>query len=199
MVYEKPAVLLSVAGLIVWTSTAWTAPGSATRPIQVDGPPPGHTGGFGEPTCAECHTGLPLNEPGGTLEVVGIGGRFEPGATYPVTIRLRSFDMGAAGFQAALRWTEGSGRGTSAGALSASEPGTTIVENEAGDIHYAQHTAEGIGIEGDLASWSFDWTAPAEGGSVALHVAANSGNGDNSPLDDLIYTLEATIEPEGGR
>ena len=45
--------------------------------------------------------------------------------------------------------------------------------------------------ESELASWSFVWIAPNARDVVMMHVAANSANGDNSPLGDLIYTAEA--------
>ena len=45
----------------------------------------------------------------------------------------------------------------------------------------------------DGSSWSLEWVAPSGNAPVIFHVSANSGNGDNSPLSDLIYTFEATV------
>jgi len=73
-----PVVLLlgvAVAGLTV----------SAYR----DGPPEGHTGGFGEPSCQACHFGGELNEAAGTLEIRGLPAVFTPGQTYPLQVVLR--------------------------------------------------------------------------------------------------------------
>ena len=47
---------------------------------------------------------------------------------------------------------------------------------------------------GEVAEWSFRWTAPERDGIVQLDVAANSAGGDNSPLQDLVYTLSASLE-----
>src|SRR5690606_8758969 len=44
-----------------------------------DRPPPAHTGGFGEPTCQQCHFDAPLNDPGGALYVEGLPERYTPG------------------------------------------------------------------------------------------------------------------------
>ena len=184
---------MSVAGLVL---VSVTLPSSGKPPPsgfpefghQIVGPPPGHTGGFGEPTCLECHIGSRLNQPGSTLAVIGIGGSYRPGETYEVTVRLLSYDMLAAGFQAAFRKAEDLDRGKSAGVLRSLDDRVAVVPSESGDVRYVQHTDRGTPADGELAEWTFEWTAPEHREPVALHVAANSGNGDNSPLDDLVYT-----------
>ena len=61
---------------------------------------------------------------------------------------------------------------------------------------YAHQTPEGSATANpDLATWSLEWVAPFVGGPVAIHVAANSGNGDGSPLSDLVYAMDVTIPP----
>ncbi len=87
-----------------------------SRP-NADGPPIGHTGGFGEPTCQGCHLGNQLNAPGGMLGVEGIPAAYTPNERYRITLVLQSEDMGAAGFQAALRFSGGDHAGTQAGRL----------------------------------------------------------------------------------
>jgi hypothetical protein len=161
---------------------------------MIDGPPPAHTGGFGEPTCQVCHLGSELNGPGSTLEVIGLGGRFIPGRSCALTIRLSSFDMYAAGFQAAIRYAEGDRRGQSAGELRSVDDRTRVVAGDAG-VHYASHTRAGTTVTGDEAEWSFMWRAPPEAVRLSLDVAANSGNGDNSPLDDLVYAQSLELDP----
>ena len=190
------AASLGAAGLaaLLWAAAA---DGAARPALHADGPPPGHTGGFGEPTCRECHVGSPLNAPGSTLELLGLGSAWEPGATYELTVRLRSFEMLAAGFQAAIRWREGPRAGTSAGVLRALDERVTVVPATDAAVEYVQHAPAGAEADGELAEWTFGWTAPDDAGPLVLHVAANSGSGDNSPLDDLVYTLAATLRPTG--
>ncbi len=167
-------------------------PTRESRP-NADGPPVGHTGGFGEPTCQHCHLGNPLNAPGGMLGVDGIPAAYMPNERYRITLVLQSDDMGAAGFQAALRFSGGDLAGMQAGRLEPYDTRVVVRTDHSTGIEYAQHTALGGSVEpGALTDWSFFWTAPREGGVVLLHAAANSGNGDNSPLDDLIYTIQET-------
>ena len=52
-------------------------------------PPPAHTGGFGEPTCLQCHFDGALNEPGGELRVEGLPEAYMPGETYTLDVPRR--------------------------------------------------------------------------------------------------------------
>ncbi len=187
-----PAALLGVAGFVAF----WHGP--AVGP-HIEGPPPAHTGGFGEPTCAECHVGASLNEPGSTLEVLGLGVSYRPGQAHRVTVRLVSFDMLAAGFQASFRIGEGTRRGRQAGNIRPLDGRVTVVSGPRGDTRFVQHTRLGSKTAGQVAEWTFEWRAPRGNDVVVLHVAANSGSGDNSPLDDLVYTHEVRLEPTGSR
>jgi len=195
-----PAALACVAGLALVAGPAATgaalAGPAASRPLRAGshalGPPAGHTGGFGEPTCLECHIGSEPNTPGSTLAAVGLDSGFRPGEPLVVTIRLDSFDMLAAGFQAAFRHAEGARAGARAGTVRPLD-GRVAVVDSAG-IAYVQQTSEGARADGEHAEWRFEWTPPEAGGAVALHVAANSANGDNSPLEDLVYTLALRLE-----
>ena len=75
--------------------------------------------------------------------------------------------------------------------------GRTIVRSEEG-VDYIHHTAQGSELgSGDVASWSFEWVAPAAAAPVVFHVTGNSANGDNSPLGDLIYTAVSVTRPGG--
>ncbi len=184
-------------------ASAALAPATSPGPqphvtAHIEGPPPGHTGGFGEPTCAACHIGAPLNEPGSTLEVLGLEDGYRPGQRHPVTIRLESFDMRSAGFQASFRFEDGERRGTGAGGIRLLDDRVTVVRGEDGGTadggtEYVQHTRAGSGPTDDVAAWTFEWRAPETETPIVLHVAANSGSGDDSPLDDLVYTLEIVL------
>ncbi|WP_420438158.1 choice-of-anchor V domain-containing protein [Candidatus Palauibacter sp.] len=184
-----PAAALCAAGLIALGTAA------AVPPVHIEGPPPGHTGGFGEPTCATCHIGAPLNEPGSTLEVFGLDDGYRPGQRHPVTIRFESFDMLAAGFQGSFRFTNGDRRGTRAGEVRPLGDRVTVARGEDGATEYVQHTRAGSRPTGGVAEWTFEWRAPNAEAPVVLHLAANSGGGDDSPLDDLVYTLSVTLNP----
>ncbi|MYH09654.1 MAG: hypothetical protein F4143_05925 [Gemmatimonadales bacterium] len=200
-----PAAALCAAGLFAIVAVAAipagdsgagphdAAPHWAHAPPHIEGPPPGHTGGFGEPTCATCHFGAPLNEPGSTLEVIGLDGGYRPGQRHPVTVRFESFDMLAAGFQGAFRFEDGDRRGAGAGGIRTLDDRVTVVRGDGGDMEYVQHTRAGSAPADGAIDWTFEWRAPETEAPVVLHIAANSGGGDDSPLDDLVYTLSVTI------
>ena len=197
-----PAAALCAAGLFAMVATVAAPAGdfgagphaAAPSPPHIEGPPPGHTGGFGEPTCAICHFGAPLNEPGATLEIAGLEGGYRPGQRHPVTVRFESFDMLAAGFQGAFRFEDGDRRGAGAGEIRPLDDRVTVVRGE-GDTEYVQHTRAGAEPTDGAVEWTFEWRAPATEAPVVLHIAANSGGGDDSPLDDLVYTLSVAIPP----
>ena len=56
-------------------------PGNA----YVEGPAAGHTGGFAEATCHECHFDQPINDPEGTLTLKGVPDTYTPGQSYGIT------------------------------------------------------------------------------------------------------------------
>ena len=171
------------------------SPAPASLAPHAASPPLSRTGGFGEPTCAECHLDLELNAPGGALLIEGVPDSFTPGEAYVITVVVEGEGMGRAGFQAAARFQDGERAGTPAGQLTPLD-GRTIVRAEAG-VDYVHHTAEGSELgPGDMASWSFEWVAPPDPAPVVFHVTGNSANGDNSPLGDLIYTAEVVV-PKG--
>ena len=99
--------------------------------------------------------------------------------------------MASAGFQASIRREAD---GAPAGRLTAVDSRAWIQWSEAG-VPYVHHSSDGADAREDVAEWRFQWTAP-EGplARLVLHVAANSGNGDASPLGDFVYTLEWPLD-----
>jgi len=179
-----------LAAVLVLAGTAAVLLGSGASPSRhVEAPPTARTGGFGEATCLECHLEFPLNVPGGRLALLGAPGVFESGRTYTLTIRLESEDMVRAGFQIAARFENGEGAGQPAGQLRALDDRTAVTVDSLTAVPYGHHTRLGTpAADPTLATWSMSWTAPLGGADVVFHVAANSANGDDSPLGDLIYT-----------
>lgn len=163
-----------------------------------DAPPPAHTGGFGEPTCQACHIGNELNAPGGDLRVTGVPDGYRPGDSYLITVVLRSTDMSAAGFQAAMRFDGSVRGGDQAGTIRGVDPRTHITVGDPAPVEYIHHLRPGTHpTSPSIMTWSFEWVAPQEPLPVVLHIAANSANGDDSPLGDLVYTLTRRIAVSG--
>ena len=161
-----------------------------------DGPPPAHTGGFGEPTCRACHADNPLNDPAGSLAITGVPAVYAPGDTHRVTIFLRRAGMRRAGFQLSARFSDG----RQAGTLRVVDSMATITGG-ATEVRYVHHTRAGSRLSrADTAQWTLEWVAPRRAPDVVeFHVAANAANDDNSEFGDFIYTLATcSAKPDSG-
>jgi hypothetical protein len=154
-----------------------------------DGPPPGFTGDFGEPTCGTCHMDAPVVPDAPGLSLRGVPERFEPGRTYAVTVALHREGMGAGGFQLSAR----SARGKQAGEWRALDERARVVRDSATGVSYVVHTMPGTAlVSPDSARWTLEWTAPAErGDSVVFSAIGNAANGDDSNFGDYIFTRRA--------
>ena len=182
----RALILLSFAAFVA-------AAGANARAPFADSPPSGHTGGFGEPTCAECHAFGTDNASAASVEIDGLPDAYEPGETYALTIRVRHPAMRRAGFQLAARVAEGPTMGTQAGAFSVTMAGIRITQAKDG-VAYAQHDGAPFVEAGDSSVWHVMWTAPAEAcASVAFHAAANAADGDASPFGDDILLFERVV------
>ena len=190
------ALLYAACALV---AAAVTAGGGGTAVVvasasarHLAGPPLAHTGGFGEPTCQECHFDAPLNAPGGQLRVAGLPEGYEPGLEYELVVALERAGMQRAGFQLAIRFADGA----QAGELIAADQRVAVAAGEGG-VHYAQHTERGAAPgEPGRTRWRLLWLAPAagtRGEEVFLHVAANAANYDDSEFGDFVYLLERSV------
>lgn len=195
-------LLLTIAGLAAAGSFVAAAGALPAEPVPVEpgravhavGPPPAHTGGFGEPTCQICHEGDEINAYGGSIRLEGLPASYVPGRRYALTVILEAEQTSRAGFQLSARFARGAGTGRPAGALAGTSPGVTTTSGENGVLYIHQAEAGSLPASSDGMSWSLEWTAPRSGEPVVFHVAGNSANGDNSPLLDLVYTAEAVVE-----
>ena len=146
-----------------------------------DAPPPGTTGGFGEPTCVSCHFATTPDSLG-SLALRGLPATFEAGRTYELTVELARADMAAAGFQLSARFASGPARGRQAGAFRILGDHAAVTAQSG--VDYVHQTLAGaVPSTPGLARWGIEWTAPGKGSaSVRFHIAANAANGDESPL-----------------
>lgn len=186
------AALLTLAGL-----AALAVGGGAGA--YLDSPLPAHTGGFGEPTCATCHRGEPLDAAGGSL-TLGAPTEYAAGEEHVLEVRLARSGMERAGFQLSARFAAGGLAGRQAGELTVlADAGAAAAVQviAAHDVAYAAHTAAGAArVSGGEARWRVCWRAPREAaGPVVFHVAANAGNFDDSELGDFVYLASAVSRP----
>ena len=162
-----------------------------------NGPPPGHTGGFGEPTCRACHAGAEP-APAGALNL-DVPAVCVAGASYRFRVTLRDSSLRRGGFQLAARFAEGEHSGEQAGELRATDGRAAIVVGPRA-VLYAQHTKEGSTVVADSATWALEWVAPARSAGeahIAVHVAANVANDDASELGDVIHVTERRLRCGG--
>jgi hypothetical protein len=172
-------------------AAAVTVAASAYR----EGPPPGHTGAFGEPDCGACHFDGIRDDDAGALRI-GVPGTYRPGGTYEVTVTVTHPDLPAAGFQVAARFTGGPSAGGQAGRLEPAGERTRVQVGENGVV-YASHSDRGVAPSGDGNTvWTLRWTAPDSGGEVSFDAAAQVANDDNSEFGERLYLASESVRPE---
>lgn len=163
-----------------------------TPPRVTDGPPPGFSGGFGEPSCVTCHLGNDVNAFGGQVRLAGLPAAYEPGTEYVLTVVLEAEETAVAGFQVTARFADAARMGRNAGRLGPLDERVSVADSAG--VSYAHQTLVGSTTSNASgSSWALKWTAPQDGGPVTLNVTANSGNADKSPLGDLVYADEVTL------
>ena len=183
---RRTATAAAVVAVAVPLLLAWES-------RYADGPPPGFTGDFGEPTCGTCHMDAVVVPDAPGLSLEGVPERYEPGRAYRLTVAGQRPGMGVGGFQLSAR-TAG---GKQAGTLEAVDARARVVHDSATGVSFASHTAEGTALVApDSARWTLQWTAPAiAGDSVVFSAVMNAANGDDSNFGDEIYTRRAVTVP----
>lgn len=131
--------------------------------------------------CTSCHMGSAPVAASEALSIEGLEDGIHVGETYSLTLRFDPAGAAIAGYLAGFRSER-----EEAGSVAAGE-GQQVRETSVRSTE-PQPAAEGG------ASWTFDWTAPATPGLVALHIAANAANDDSSPLGDAIHVRTFEIE-----
>jgi len=171
------------SGIAVATAIALSASVVAAGAMYDARPPLAHTGGFGEPTCRECH----FDGPPETPNVVTLGGvpeRYAPGSVYRLEVGIRDSTASIGGFQLAVRVADGPNAGTQAGTLCAVDTRVDVTTDTASGVQYASHA---LAAPADSMRWVVEWRAPTgDMGAVLVSVAANAANDDDSPFGDRI-------------
>ena len=165
---------------------------------KVTGPEPGYTGATGDlGTCVACHDTFHTENVGpGSVNVSGgpIGGIYQPGQQYMLTITVQQANRQRYGFQL----TAIDKNLNRAGSFAAPTDETQVLaETGAGGRQYIEHTELGTASFGGGHSWQVGWTAPAtDVGTVRFFVAGNAANGDGTNQNDYIYTNSAITDSQ---
>ncbi len=152
------------------------------------GAPAFSTGAPGEGTCAACHTGNPLNDPAGSLQLVAPD-TYAPGETIEVTVRAARPGAARFGFQI----TAQDGAGNPVGTFDVSADNIQLALGSPDHVTHAPAADSNGEFE-----WAIPWEAPAVGaGEVVFYAAANMANADFSTTGDFIYTVQRGLEQGG--
>jgi hypothetical protein len=182
--------MVAGAGGVFWASEPTRAPADRNLSAQfMDGPPVRSSGGFGEPSCIDCHWGAEMNDPGGAFFIEGVPEAYRPGEVYELTVVLTRPGMAVGGFQMAARFLADS---TQAGTVEIppAEEGRVGIVTER-DVMYAQQRLAGMELTApDTARWMIRWTAPQRLDEVRFHASGNVGDGDDSQIGDYVYVTE---------
>ena len=186
-----PALLAACLGLFLSTNRT-------TQPVHAfsAGPPAGYTGAPGEEpeACAECH--VPPDAGTGTISITAPQ-TYVPGQTYPITVTHSNPDPTRQrwGFQLTVLDTSDQ----KAGELQNTSGLTQVLNNQGPGSarQYIEHTASGTFVgQSNGASWTFNWTAPAEDvGPVTFYTAGNQANNDGNTSGDFIYRTFVASAP----
>jgi uncharacterized protein (TIGR03437 family) len=161
-----------------------------------EGPPAAVTGGFGEPTCTDCHTGTALNGGSGKVTITGPQ-TYTSGGTFNITVTVFDAAQRRWGFELSARTQAGKQAGT----LKVGTDGFTQFVPTSNGIQYIAHTIagtrNGIRDTGSGVSFNFSWTAPdVSAGPVIFNAAGNAANGDGTQFGDHIYSTSLTSQPQ---
>ena len=186
-----PSLLAACLGYILSTNTA-------IQPVHAfsAGPPAGYTGAPGEEpeACAECH--VPPDAGTGTISITAPQ-TYVPGQTYPITVTHSNSDPTRQrwGFQLTVLDTADE----KAGELQSTNGLTQVLNNQGpgSKRQYIEHAAAGTFVgQSNGASWTFNWTAPAEDvGPVTFYTAGNQANNDGNTSGDYIYRTFVAVAP----
>lgn len=158
-------------------------------------PPTRSTGGFGESTCAACHTGAAVNTGSGTFRIEGLPAQYTPGATIPLTVTMAQTGQRRWGFELAAR-VRATGEQAGSFAVSSGELAVRVTTN----VWYVAQTSSGRrdGVVNGPVSWTLNWTAPANAvGEILFTAAGLAADGDGTERGDFTYTAQALTRPAG--
>lgn len=181
---------LLAAGLIL-TIFAWgRLEFSPAHSNSSGAPTAGSLGYTGSPadaqTCARagCHAGTATEQTGWiTSDIPNTG--YVAGQTYEITATVEEIGRSRFGFMLSPQDDQGNPLGTMAEGT-----GTQLKVNGAYITHISGSTSSN-----DSQSWTFDWTAPAEGtGNVTFYAAFNAANDNGNTSGDIIYTSSLEVE-----
>ena len=164
------------------------------------GAPASHTGAPGEATCATtgCHDDNSVNSGKAQLTIdMGTAMNYEPGHTYPITIRITEPSVERFGFQIlALKNDDNSIIGTF---QLTDAKRTQFIKNQY-DLQsreYVTYTFNGTdAVSTGVGEWTVNWKAPSSNvGPITFYASGVSANDDETDRGDYVHTKNIVIQP----
>jgi len=177
---------------------------SQTPSIGYSGAPTDHGGA----NCITCHTGLPLNDPSGSLKVTVTN--YVPSVQQLIRIVIQNPNASRWGFQMTIR--EQSNQTLSAGTFTVptgqmneqvvcedgSQFGSAAACSGNNIAEFAEHQNAPRGQAGTPYEFDVMWTPPEqEIGRLEVYVAAVAADGDGTDAGDYVYTYTQTLSNVG--
>ncbi len=176
---------------------------SKTPSLGYTGAPTDHGG----QNCISCHTGNPVNDSSGSLQVTVSD--YVPNVQQLIHIVVQNGSASIWGFQITIR--EQTDQTLSSGAFTiptASMPTEQVVCDDGSQYgsvcgnpftrQFAEHLNAQRGVTGAPAEFYVSWTPPEqEVGRLLVYVSAVAGNGDGTDQGDFVYTYTKTLKNVG--
>ena len=167
---------------------------SAGAPVNLNNIP-GRTAAPGDGVCRDCHTGSPLNEPGGSLRIEA--GTYKPGIPQTVKVTISHPNAERWGFQITARWAKDPTQ--NAGRFNAPNSDVQVLTGG-----YVTHTLPGTLSNGANGAKTFEveWVAPegTDDSDVIFYAAGNAANNNagsgSGNQGDRIYTTQTRIQTD---
>lgn len=171
-------VLMSGIGMIVLLTSNLDNSG---------GSPGGKTGSPADgATCTQCHSGTANAVEGWITSDIPATG-YMPGETYTITATGSHEGVDKFGFEVTAEDNTDEKTGTFM--ITNADENKLTNDNSA-----VTHQPGGTTPSGDMRTWTFDWTAPAEStGDITFYGAFNATNGNGGTSGDVVYTSDYTV------
>lgn len=183
----KVAILFIVAGISILVfafGNRFSEPAHAS----ISGPPTARTGAPGESTCTSCHT---PNAQSGQFSIVAPS-NYVPGQTYQIQVKHVTTDTSRQAWGFELISLAGAAM---AGSFP-TPPATTRVRASGTKSYIEQSSSGTFPNQTGGATWTFNWTAPANDvGAVTFYAAGLQCDNDGNEDGDQTYTTSVTIQP----
>lgn len=153
------------------------------------GPPAGYSGAPGERNCTDCHVGAVNSDAAGSVAISNVPQAYQPGQQYTLNVTVQRSGRVKFGFEMTAIDSSGNGAGTFA------PLGGDTQTDTLGNRQYILHTLSGSNGSNNR-TWQVRWTAPSSNvGIVRFFAAGNAANNNGADTGDLIYTTNATSDP----